>query len=183
MNIDRTIMSQYEHSPRLLAMIHAVNGGIDPDKFTKDFYNVVINLPTARGFGLDIWGRIVGTSRTVKFPNPDTEYFGFSEGYFPFNEAPFSSSGGEDSQWELEDVYFRELILLKALSNIIYATAINISRLLDSFFKGKAYCVFNGHMALKYVFDFVPQVFQNYLIYNSGLIPAPCGVKIEIETL
>lgn len=179
--IEKTIMSQYANSPRLMRIITSLWDGIDPTKFTEDFYRLVMNIPTAVGFGLDIWGRIVGIGRTVTFPDPQDEYFGFADGFFPFNTRPFSSAGGSASSWELSNDAYRELILMKALSNIVYATAPNINALMRSMFTGPAYCLITGHMQMKYVFEFELTPYQQYLVYNSGILPRPCGVEISVQ--
>src|SRR5690625_36672 len=126
--VRKTIMSQYANSPRLMAIIEALADAIDPSEFTEEFYTLVMSIPTAKGFGLDIWGRIVGVSRTVRYPNPAEDYFGFEDGFYPFGQAPFFSGSSEAGAWDLPDDAYRQLILIKAISNIAYATAPNINR-------------------------------------------------------
>jgi len=178
--IEKTIMSQYANSPRLMAIIKSLASAIDPSKFTSDFYNLVMNLPTAVNFGLDIWGRIVGIGRSVTFVNPAGEYFGFEQGFFPFNERPFSAPGGGSDTWELTDDAYRELILFKALSNIVYATAPNINALMRSMFEKPCYCLLTGPMKMRYVFEFDLSAYQLHLVYNTDILPRPCGVEIDI---
>ena len=180
MNIDKTIMSQYEHSPRLMAIIQSLYQGIDPDKFTEQYYRLIMSIPTANDVGLNIWGQIVGISRTVTFSNPDSKVFGFSDGFYPFNQAPFSAAGSTQGAWELSTEAYRRLILLKAMSNIIYATVININRLLGQMFEGNAYALFVGHMALRYIFEFDLSPYERHLVYNADILPRPCGVLINI---
>lgn len=75
--IGKTIMSQYANSPRLMHIIKTVAGAINPDKFTDDYYRLIMSIPTANSHGLDIWGRIVGIGRTVRFANPEGNISGF----------------------------------------------------------------------------------------------------------
>lgn len=178
--IEKTIMSQYANSPRLIGIITSLWAGIDPTKFTEDFYRLVMNIPTAVGFGLDIWGRIVGIGRSVTFVNPDGEYFGFEEGFYPFNERPFSAPGSGSDTWELTDDAYRGLILFKALSNIVYATAPNINALMRSMFEKPCYCLLTGPMKMRYVFEFDLSAYQLHLVYNTDILPRPCGVEIDI---
>ncbi len=177
--INQTIMSQYANSPRLMSIITSLWDALDPDKFTTDFYNLVMDIPNANGYGLDIWGRIVGISRTVNFVNPGGEYFGFTGGFFPFNERPFSAPGSGTDTWELANDAYRELILLKALSNIVYATAPNINALMRAMFDKPCYCLITGHMQMRYVFEFDLSPYQHYLIYNTDILPRPCGVDVS----
>lgn len=108
----QTVISQYANSPRLLQLIEDFAGYVDPTAKLDAFYDLVMNLDTAQGYGLDVWGRIVGVNRVLKVTN--TDYFGFAEagdaqsfgdarfnGYedafgfaeagdaSPFNQAPF----------------------------------------------------------------------------------------------
>lgn len=178
--IEKTIMSQYANSPKLLHIITSVWDAIDPEQFTQDYYQLVMNIPTANGSGLDIWGRIVGISRTVTFVNPEGEYLGFEDGFYPFNERPFSAPGSGSDTWELTNDAYRELILMKALSNIVYATAPNINALMRAMFDRPSYCLITGHMKMRYVFEFELSPYQHHLVYNTDILPRPCGVEISI---
>ncbi|CAI3953260.1 unnamed protein product [Commensalibacter communis] len=73
----KTIIAQYSNSPTLLSLLDAIDKKIKACPFFDDFYRIVWNIKTAQGFGLDIWGRIVGVSRTVRtFVGV---YWGFNE--------------------------------------------------------------------------------------------------------
>lgn len=176
--IKQTIMSQYANSPRLMKIIGDLTDAIDPSASMEDFYNIVLNLNTAQGIGLDYWGRIVGIRRQWTIPNPDDEFFGFADGYFPFNQRPFYSEGGTFT-YELPDEKYKELILIKAMANILKATMPNINKLMLSVFKKKCYILITGHMRARYVFEFALSGFDKYLIYNTDILPRPCGVEIE----
>lgn len=178
--IEKTIMSQYANSPRLMSIISGLWAAIDPAKFTDDFYRLVMDIPNANSYGLDIWGRIVGIGRTVTFVNPAGEYFGFEDGFYPFNERPFSAPGSGTDTWELTNDAYRELILLKALSNIVYASAPNINALMRAMFDKPCYCLITGHMQMRYVFEFELSPYQHHLVYETDILPRPCGVEISI---
>ena len=79
-NIQDTIASQYANSPIILSIIDTINDAIDPRFTIDDFYTILWNLRTATGWGLDIWGRIVGVNRTVQMLDPTAKYF-----WFPFS--------------------------------------------------------------------------------------------------
>ena len=59
----KTILSQYDDSPTLLSMIESFNDAIDPTANITAFYENIWNVNTANGYGLDVWGQIVGVSR------------------------------------------------------------------------------------------------------------------------
>jgi len=178
--IEKTIMSQYANSPRLMSIINGLWAAIDPAKFTGDFYHLVMDIPNANSYGLDIWGRIVGIGRTVTFVNPGGEYFGFEDGFYPFNERPFSAPGSGTDTWELTDDAYRELILLKALANIVYASAPNINALMRAMFTQPCYFLLTGHMQGRYVFEFDLSPYQHHLVFNTDILPRPCGVDVSI---
>lgn len=90
-DIRETLLSQYANSPVITTILKNANEAIDPRNSADEFYNLAVNVLTAQGFGLDIWGRIVGIGRGISIPDPDADYFGFdgTEKYLPFNQAPF----------------------------------------------------------------------------------------------
>ena len=180
-DIKSTIMSQYANSPRLLHIIESVWECIDPFKFTDDYYRLVMDLTTANSYGLDNWGRIVDIGRTANLADPEGEYFGFEEGFYPFNERPFSGAGSGYDTWQLADHAYRELILLKAMANIVYASVLSINALLRAMFEGRtSYCLIAGHMDMRYIFEFDLAPFERHLVYNTDILPRPCGVLVSI---
>lgn len=149
-NVSQTIISQYGSSPTILALIQKFSACIDPSADIDNFYTWIFNVETAQGFGLDIWGRIVGVSRTI-----------------PTTPATV-----------LTDTQFRELILLKALSNISIATSPSINQLLRNWMEGRGRCYVCdlGGMELVYQFEFLLQPFEIDIITESGIFLRPAGV-------
>ena len=184
-NIKDTIMSQYANSPVLLALIGGLNDIIDPQYFINDFYEYVFRLSTAKGFGLDIWSDKVGVSRYAPIQDPNAKTFGFSPDFQPWNTYPWSN-GGSFSSYKLPDDDLRKLIIIKAASNILYATALNINKFLLMIFEGrKAYYNITGHMTAEYIFEFNLTPFDRMVVYSLRMLPQPCGVGIsylEINT-
>lgn len=90
-NIQQTILSQYSSSPTIGSLIEGWNQALDPSTLIDAWYADVWDLDTAQGYGLDVWGRIVGVSRVLKVTS--SKYFGFSEANDlteeGFNSAPF----------------------------------------------------------------------------------------------
>ena len=61
----KTIISQYENSQTLYQLISNFHDYIDPTANIQAFYDLVWNVDSAQGWGLDVWGNIVGVSRTI----------------------------------------------------------------------------------------------------------------------
>lgn len=72
-----TILSQYANSPILTAIIENLEECIDPTADLNAFYDNIWNIFSAQGYGLDVWGRIVGVERAIKVQ--ETQWFGFNE--------------------------------------------------------------------------------------------------------
>ena len=72
-----TIVSQMANSPTVLRLLESASEYLDPAADLDRFYNLIWNVNTAQGYGLDVWGRIVGVSRIINVA--DTSYFGFKE--------------------------------------------------------------------------------------------------------
>lgn len=178
--VQDTLISQYADSPVLCGLIRRFNDCFDPRADLRRFYDTVWNIDTAQGFGLDTWGAIVGIGREVAISAQD-EYIGFAQGYTPFGEGIWSSGEGTDRRYRLDDDTYRRIILLKAMSNIIYATAPHINRLLREMFgkRGRAYFVKNGTMAARYVFEFYLLPVERAVIRQTDLLPRPAGVLLD----
>lgn len=74
-------MKQYANSPIIQTRIANRAEYFDPVAWQQELYDVVLNLDTAQGFGLDIWGRIVGlpNGRNLTVPVTGTKYLGFRQ--------------------------------------------------------------------------------------------------------
>lgn len=180
-DIEQTIISQYANSPTIVGIIQGMNANIDPRADIDAFFDYVWNVNTAQGFGLDIWGRIVGVDRELTLP-PPFENFGFSEAglrAYPFNQAPFYNGIPPQSEtYILADDAYRQLILVKALANIVSATAQSFNQLLTNLFGSRGRCYVNdlGGMQLRYTFEFELTSFELAILLNSGVFPRPAGV-------
>lgn len=192
-NLEKTIISQYANSPTLTQLIENMNGYIDPRADLIQFYNTVWNVDTAIGFGLDIWGRIVGVNRVIPIPGtegsfgfensdtpPDWENFG-SVGQ-PGVGGPFYAGQTSTGGFTLNDSAFRTLILTKALANIVATTAPALNQLIRNLFpgRGRAYTLDLGGMAMRYVFEFSLTTVEYAILRFSGVLPHPAGVLVSI---
>ena len=72
------IISQYRNSPQMDAMILAFSEAMDQTENISNLYDMIWNVLTAQGYGLDVWGRIVGISRTIAIPG-GIQYLGFDK--------------------------------------------------------------------------------------------------------
>jgi hypothetical protein len=156
-NVEQTIISQYGNSATISALINNMNAYIDPCSDIDNFYDFVFNVETAQGFGLDIWGRIVNISREVL----------------------------TDPVYYLDDDDYRSLILLKALSNISYASSPSINQLLLNWLGAgsRAYVQDTGNMTMVLNFEFALTPVQLLIIQNSGIFLRGAGVKSNIQTI
>ena len=113
-NWRQTVLSQYWDSPILTSILGLINEWISPDADFEAFYNLIWDIEKenfgARGYGLDVWGRIVNVERVVKIPTGC--YFGWGEagdrtGFSLINittETPIPSFGfGEAGAASAED--------------------------------------------------------------------------------
>src|SRR6516225_10502511 len=75
----QTLYSQYANSPVLVSWVDYFSQWIDANKNVDMFYDQLWNIQTAQGYGLDVWGRIVGLNPGRVLPVFPTPFFGFSE--------------------------------------------------------------------------------------------------------
>lgn len=137
------IISQYGNSPRIDNIALAFDAAIDQTRNFDALYDLVWNVATAQGYGLDVWGRIVGIGRVIQVPAQN--FFGFEEalpGSKEWNVGTFYSGGSATSNYPLADDAFRSLIYAKALTNISNGSIPSINRALMILFpgRGNAYC-------------------------------------------
>lgn len=186
------IQSQYAASPHMLALLVNKAALADPGKDLMLWYMSIFNPKTARGVGLDIWGRIVGASRTIEIEY--RSWFGFAgTGCAPFysddeswEKVPWTEQG---TFWrgtpayitsDLEDEGFRELIFWKASANIASAEAPALNELLQRIFPGQtAYIVETGVMKIRVVSLFGLTDTQEALFRRYGLLAKGAGVGVS----
>lgn len=185
-NIDETVISQYSNSDTILRLVHNMAEYVDQRVNMNNFYNLVWNVDTAVGFGLDIWGNIVGVSRLLRLPSDDP-IFGYINAddppdWFPFNEGIFNPGDQATQAYLLPDDAFRTLILTKALANIVATNAASLNQLLKNLFpgRGKAYVQDLGGMAMSFVFEFTLTSTEYAILTQSGALPHPAGVAYSV---
>lgn len=181
-----TIISQYANSERLTQVINDFADCVDQ---TLDFdllFDIIWNVETAVGYGLDVWGRIVGVSRTLTIST--LKYFGFEQQapavdvFGPGGVSPFYSGVNATTNFDLTDEAFRTLILAKALANICDGSITAINRILLLLFPGRGACYVTdgGNMTMTYTFNFELSPVEVAIVSSSGALPKPVGVSATV---
>lgn len=183
-NVIQTVISQYANSPTLLQLIESFNGYIDPSSNIDSFYNLLWNVDTAVGYGLDTWGRIVGVQRVLQVASG--VYFGFAEAAdnseTPFNQAPFYTGQPTTGNFALTDDAFRTLVFAKAFANISDGSIPSINNILMTLFgtQGECFVTDLGGMSMTYTFDFTLSPVDFAIVSQSGILPKPTGVSATV---
>lgn len=187
----KTIMRQFANSSAIRALLARFDQWVDPARFTSQFLRDVWDISTATGYGLDVWGRILGQSRYLQITQTPDENFGFDTNgtpgtnWQPFNVAPFYSAGaGAGAAYALQDSAYRQLLLVKAAANIASCDPRSLNALLRALFGSRGQCYVRydlaAPMVLDYVFDFFPSPVDRAII-ESGIIPVPAGMLVRIQ--
>lgn len=206
----QTIASQYANSPRVIELIESFILATDPTTPFEKFHDYIWNVLTARGYGLDVWGRIVGINRVLQITTG--EWFGFEEATDaePFNTAPFYNGVLATTNFTLSDEQYRKLIIAKARFNITDGSVPSINEIMMYLWAnrgGNAYAndgrqydyfgfeearnchgfnqspLYSGQPIPHMCFDYVfefPLTGLDWAIINSGVLPKPTGVKSSV---
>lgn len=182
-DVGQVLLSQYANSPVIRALLGALNYALDRQASFDAFYSVVWNVTTAKGFGLDIWGRIVGVGRALFVP--DEAYLGFTEATdeHPFGEGIFYGNGSFTPNFLMSDSAYRKVILAKAAANITDCSIPAVNAILVALFTGygNVYVRDNGDMTMTLVFGAAPSIIDYAIITQAGVLPKPVGVSFTVE--
>lgn len=176
-----TIQSQYSASRTIRALADSARVRIAPDADIALFYANIFNIATARGAGLDVWGRILGIGRKVDITEL-SDFFGFyGSDNEPFDQAPFwDGSARPTGVYELADDAYRQLLLWKAMANIAAADAASLNNLLQRLFPGRNIVVYEtGIMELTLFLYFPLEPWERTILKNYGLIAKGAGVELK----
>jgi len=184
-NVAQTVISQYAESPIINALIADMNAWVDPQADLTAFYNDIWNINTAQGYGLDVWGRILGVTRVVQIPTAGL-VFGFQQQVAggdidTFGFANFAGSGANQN-YSLSDAQFRLLLLAKAATNISSGSIPAINAILLALFPGRGdvYVTDGENMTMTYHFTFSLSIVELAIIGQSGVLPKPVGVAASV---
>ena len=175
----RTVISQYANSDNIRSIIDYMAQWFGQYDNIDNFYNYIWNVATAKGYGLDVWGRIVGVQRVLTVPDR-AQYFGFSEAKaYGWGQKPWYDGGRISGNFSLIDDEFRTLIFCKALSNITGQSAAQINQTLLKLFPGRGNCYSssNGVMQMMLTFEFLLLPYEIAILQQSGAFPGPAGVQ------
>lgn len=185
-----TVISQYANSPILTGMITAFNAAMDQTENLDNFYDMIWNVLTAQGYGLDVWGAIVGVDRTISIPG-SVPYFGFNEagswtgfGDTGGNTGGFYSGTTITTNYVLLDADFRTLILAKAAGNISDGSIPSVNAILLALFpnRGNCYVVDGLNMTLTYTFEFALTPVEEVILQQANVLPNAVGVVVSISS-
>jgi hypothetical protein len=186
-NIWTTVIQQYANSPRLIGMIQAFNAAMDQTQNFDNLLDMIFNVLTAVGYGLEVWGRIVGVGRALSFPG-SVSYLGLEEAgssWTGFGQGILFSGGGTTTNFLLSDSDFRKLILAKAAANITDGSIRSFNAILLALFpqRGLAYLADNQNMTATLTFGFGLNPIELAIVSQTGVLPYPSGVVINIVQL
>lgn len=187
-----TIISQYANSPIIDDWITSFNAAMDQTANIDNFYDLMWNVLTAQGYGLDVWGRIVGVTRVVQVPNSTTgAFFGFEEaagswtGFGPqIGGGPFFGGSTITTTVSLSDTDFRRLVLAKAAGNISNGSIPSVNAILLALFPNRGDCFVqdNLNMSVTYIFKFTLTPTELAIVTQSGVLPTAAGVSYSISS-
>jgi hypothetical protein len=213
----QTNISQYANSPVILALLNDWSIDLDKRAMFQDFIDKIWDIYTAatydgtgpgqNTYGLDLWGRRVGVSRTISVPST-LPFFGFAEAGYAVGggSQPFGNSGSDwppgvggqspmyngaasNIQTNLYGADYLVLIMAKALSNISDCSVPVINQIMYSLFLApgrpyagyRAYCFDRGNMEMAYYFGFALDATSLAILQYSGVMQRPAGVLAYVE--
>ena len=183
-----TNISQYQSSPTILQLLQCFDAWYNPSGNIDFFYANIVDVDSAVGYGLDVWGRRVGVSRVVNLTS--TEFLGLTglsgASGTAFGGAPwYDGSGIGNNNYVLVDAQFRTMIYAKMLSNICDGSIPAINQILLTLFPGRGdcYCTDGGNMTMTYTFHFTLTAIETAILNQSGILPTPCGVASSIVVI
>lgn len=182
----QTVLAQYANSTIITTLIGNFFQYIDKTEAFDDFFDAILNVNTAFGYGLDCWGRIVGVQRTLNVGAGT--YFGFAQGQpgtQPWNQGTWFSGGTLTNNFVLADAPYRTLIFAKALANISDGSIPSINAILMALFpgRGNAFCTDGLDMTMTFTFTFPLSPVELAIVGQSGALPRPCGVAATVVQL
>jgi Protein of unknown function (DUF2612) len=181
-----TLYSQYANSPIIGSLLDYFSQWIDANQSVDSFYDDVWNIETAKGYGLAVWGRIVGINSNV-IQISDVPYTTTNESggnAVPTGFSTLYSGEPTTSNYALSDDAFRALIMAKAAANIWDGSILGLNNILRLLFPSLVSYVTDGlDMTMTYTFTWQLTPVQAALVMTENVLPRPCGVSTTIVQL
>lgn len=159
------IQSQYSASPRILALCACLQEHVDPHMDVNLFYDKMFNIYSAEGIALDNWGDVLQIGRIISDSDTGVVY-------------------------NLDDEYYRALLLYKAMANISAATAAAQNQLLSVLintgiagFPRLAYVIKVDTMVIRWVFEDFLNAMQLAVFMAAGTLTRGGGVGWELYAI
>lgn len=177
-----TVQSQYAASPRILALAAQYWQLLDPTPSADLMISKMIDPSTAAGYGLDVWGRIVGVKRALVPVGGDYLAFAPPSGVTnpegnSWDNAPFNpvNSAGYAS-----DAIYRVYVYVKAMLNIGNGSLADLNRYFSLLFPGSGIKIIHSGTMIIRVLDFSARLTAADILALRTLDWLPLGVGWQL---
>jgi hypothetical protein len=178
------IVSQYANSQAIDDLLLSFNSAMDQTENIESIFDLIWNIATAQGYGLDVLGRILNIKRTIPIGG-STSYLGFNEAgsFTGFGQGILYSGGTVTTNFTLVDQDYRTLLYAKAASNITDGSIPSVNQILLTLFPGRGACfVADGlNMSITYTFNFTLSAVELAIVQFSGVLPTASGVTPNVS--
>ena len=166
------VQSQYSASTKMISILESCREHILPDADIVSFFDNIFNIETATGYGLDVWGNIIGVSRFIQDYQDD------------------------DITYTLTDEQYRNLLFYKAGANIMDSTLYSMNYLLKKLYPDYQCFIRNSNnyvedsgryydsnpMEIEYVFiDTDLSDLEKSIFYTVGSFGKGAGVHFNLS--
>lgn len=164
------LLSQYSASPTIAKLLKDFSENIDPQADKELFMQKMMDIDTADGIGLDVWGNILNIGRTIELGN---------------------------TLVTLDDSHYRKILKYKALANITEATTATLNKMLAILFEDIDAIVYNitipatsgddtynsYPMHVRYILNGSVSTLDTALFELAGTLSLGAGVGFEVLTV
>ena len=176
-----TVQSQYSASPRILALAGLYWDMLNPGSEIQTMLDDMLNPSTARGYGLDVWGRIVGIKRAT---------VPVSGEYLAFDPDPMSNPDGDSwnnapfnpltPQGLATDSVFRVYVMVKAMMNIGNGSLADINKYFSLMFPNSGIQVIHAGTMIIRVLDYDAVLTDAAIMALRSIDWVPAGVGWQV---
>lgn len=176
-----TVQSQYSASPRILALAGMYWDMLNPGSEIQTMLDDMLNPSTARGYGLDVWGRIVGIKRAT---------VPVSGEYLAFDPDPMSNPDGDSwnnapfnpltPQGLATDTVFRVYVMVKAMMNIGNGSLADINKYFSLMFPDSGIQVIHAGTMIIRVLDYDAVLTDAAIMALRSIDWVPAGVGWQV---